>query len=61
MLFVPFEIMKSPVGASLLAMVVNDNAGRLVHPCALRFFASKLAPTVIPPNQSEIGCEQESL
>ena len=33
------------VGASLLAKVVNDDAGRLVPRVALRFFASKLAPT----------------
>ncbi|MBV7525161.1 hypothetical protein D9M71_288030 [compost metagenome] len=37
---------RSPVGASLLAMVVNDNAGYLTPRGALRFFASKLAPTV---------------
>jgi hypothetical protein len=35
-----------PVGASLLAMVVNDNAGNLAARGALSFFASKLAPTV---------------
>jgi hypothetical protein len=29
----------------LLAMVVNDNAGRLNHRSALGFIASKLAPT----------------
>jgi hypothetical protein len=34
-----------PVGASLLAMVVNDNAARLILRGALRFIASKLAPT----------------
>ncbi|OXR33802.1 hypothetical protein PSJE_17550 [Pseudomonas jessenii] len=34
-----------PVGASLLAMGVNDNAGSLAHRGELRFFASKLAPT----------------
>jgi hypothetical protein len=36
-----------PVGASLLAMDVNDNA-RILEKCgALEFFASRLAPTVI--------------
>ncbi|PMY68376.1 hypothetical protein C1X27_14125 [Pseudomonas sp. MPR-AND1B] len=30
------------VGASLLAKVVNDDAGRLVPRVALRFFASEL-------------------
>ncbi|PRW75550.1 hypothetical protein C7A12_16805 [Pseudomonas fluorescens] len=34
------------VGASLLAKIVNDNAVTLVDRGALRFFASKLAPTV---------------
>jgi len=29
----------------LLAMVVNDNAVNLTPTCALRFIASKLAPT----------------
>ncbi|UOB24508.1 outer membrane lipoprotein carrier protein LolA [Pseudomonas orientalis] len=38
--------MRSPVGASLLAKIANDNAGRLTPRGALRFFASKLAPTV---------------
>ena len=33
------------VGASLLAKVVNANAGHLTARIALRFFASKLAPT----------------
>ncbi|OWP72250.1 hypothetical protein CEC48_08435 [Pseudomonas sp. K2I15] len=33
------------VGTSLLAKVVNDNAGSLTPNVALRFFASKLAPT----------------
>jgi hypothetical protein len=33
-----------PVGASLLAMVVNENAGNLAPRGALGFFASKLAP-----------------
>ncbi|PMZ72055.1 hypothetical protein C1X65_21800 [Pseudomonas sp. FW305-70] len=33
------------VGASLLAMVVNDDAGNLMPRGALRFIASELAPT----------------
>ncbi len=33
------------VGASLLAKIVNDNAGILDKRVALGFFASKLAPT----------------
>ncbi|WP_064450325.1 outer membrane lipoprotein carrier protein LolA [Pseudomonas antarctica] len=37
--------MRPPVGAGLPAMDVNDNAGRLTLRSALRFFASKLAPT----------------
>jgi len=36
---------RPPVGAGLPAMVVNDNAGYLTLRGALRFFASKLAPT----------------
>ncbi|ETK18935.1 hypothetical protein H097_08762 [Pseudomonas sp. FH4] len=35
----------APVGASLLAKVVNDDAGNLTPRCARQFFASKLAPT----------------
>jgi len=35
----------APVGASLLAMVVNDNDGCLTPRGALRFIASRLAPT----------------
>ena len=35
-----------PVGASLLAKNVNDNAGILDKRVARKFFASKLAPTV---------------
>ncbi|RZI32928.1 hypothetical protein EUX57_05060 [Pseudomonas orientalis] len=34
-----------PVGASLLAKNVNDNAGYLILRGVLGFFASKLAPT----------------
>jgi len=37
--------MRPSVGASLLAKIVNDYAGCLVPRSALRFFASKLAPT----------------
>ena len=37
---------RSPVGASLLAMVANDDTGPLTPRGFLRFFASKLAPTV---------------
>ncbi|WP_273829302.1 outer membrane lipoprotein carrier protein LolA [Pseudomonas sp. SBT1-2] len=36
-----------PVGASLLAKIVNDCAGYLTRHGVLRFFASKLAPTVL--------------
>jgi hypothetical protein len=36
-----------PVGASLLAMVVNDNAGALMTRGALEAIASKLAPAVL--------------
>ncbi|AWY44303.1 hypothetical protein DKY63_02285 [Pseudomonas putida] len=35
-----------PVGASLLAMVVNDNAGGLTPRGVLPYIASRLAPTV---------------
>jgi hypothetical protein len=37
----------SPVGAGLPAKVVNDDAGILTPRGALRFFASKLAPTSV--------------
>jgi hypothetical protein len=37
--------MCSPVGASLLAMIVNDNACGLVQRGVLETIASKLAPT----------------
>jgi hypothetical protein len=33
-----------PVGASLLEMDVNENAGQLKHRVVLSFFASKPAP-----------------
>ncbi|CAI8776819.1 hypothetical protein EMIT0P291_170115 [Pseudomonas sp. IT-P291] len=36
---------QSPVGASLLAMVANDNAGSLTPSGVLGFIASRLAPT----------------
>ncbi|MNH22955.1 hypothetical protein D3C79_828310 [compost metagenome] len=36
-----------PVGASLLAMVVNDNAYLLAKRGALESIASKLAPTAV--------------
>ncbi|PAM83732.1 hypothetical protein CES87_12435 [Pseudomonas sp. ERMR1:02] len=39
------ETTRPPVGASLLAMVVNDNAVMLAPRGVLRFFASRLAPT----------------
>ncbi|WP_238347396.1 outer membrane lipoprotein carrier protein LolA [Pseudomonas sp. 770NI] len=39
--------MRTPVGAGLPAMNVNDNAGRLTLRSALRFFAGKPAPTLI--------------
>ncbi|OOQ44788.1 hypothetical protein AO361_17000 [Pseudomonas fluorescens] len=45
-----------PVGASLLAMVVNDDAGHLNQLGALGFLASRLAPTVSadwPPSTSD--------
>ncbi|WP_433737255.1 hypothetical protein [Pseudomonas putida] len=35
------------VGASLLAMVVNDNSGSLTPRVVLESIASRLAPTVI--------------
>ncbi len=39
------------VGASLFAKDVNDNAGFLNKRVVLGFFASKLAPTVVVPEQ----------
>ncbi|OOW05470.1 hypothetical protein MF6394_04670 [Pseudomonas sp. MF6394] len=36
---------RTPVGASLLAKNVNDDAGHQTPRGGLRFFASKLAPT----------------
>jgi len=42
----PFGNNDAPVGASLLAKNVNEDAGFLIKRCALKFFASKLAPTV---------------
>ena len=41
-----------PVGASLLAMVVNDNATILTERGDLWFFASKLAPTGLGAKKS---------
>ncbi|RFD33753.1 hypothetical protein CER19_01995 [Pseudomonas sp. GL93] len=38
---------QTPVGASLLAKNVNDNAGILVNRAVITFFASKLAPTKV--------------
>jgi phosphoribosylaminoimidazole (AIR) synthetase len=37
---------KNTVGASLLAMVVNDNACLLAKRSVLDFIASRLAPTI---------------
>ncbi|QHF38343.1 hypothetical protein PspS34_08705 [Pseudomonas sp. S34] len=42
-----------PVGASLLAMVVNDYAGSLTPRGALGFIASRLAPTEGQKNPPE--------
>ncbi|VVO30144.1 outer membrane lipoprotein carrier protein LolA [Pseudomonas fluorescens] len=42
-----FSPPRSPVGAGLPAMVVNDNAGHLTLRGALKLFASKLAPAVL--------------
>ena len=36
---------RNPVGAGLLAKVVNDDAGNQKERSALRFFAGKPAPT----------------
>ncbi|MBR7213095.1 hypothetical protein E1K68_09935 [Pseudomonas sp. B2021] len=41
-----------PVGASLLAKNVNDNAQMLNERGDLTFFASKLAPTVEPERKN---------
>ncbi|CAI8783113.1 hypothetical protein EMIT0P218_10213 [Pseudomonas sp. IT-P218] len=41
----PRDHTRSPVGAGLPAMEVNDDAGSLTPRGALSFFASKLAPT----------------
>jgi len=41
----PGGVAQIPVGASLLAMVANDNAGSLTPSGVLRFIASRLAPT----------------
>ncbi|OXR32618.1 hypothetical protein PSUM_11240 [Pseudomonas umsongensis] len=42
------------VGASMLAMQVNDDAGYLAPRGALRFFASRLAPTGGCPFQGNL-------
>ena len=38
-------LVRAPVGASMLAMVVNDDAGSLTPRGVLGFIASVLAPT----------------
>ncbi|PMU88220.1 hypothetical protein EKA85_12960 [Pseudomonas veronii] len=43
----PSAAPRPTVGASLLAKTVNDNAKNLIPRGALRFFASKLAPTEV--------------
>ncbi|PAM82079.1 hypothetical protein CES87_20885 [Pseudomonas sp. ERMR1:02] len=44
--FPPYiQIAANPVGASLLAMVVNDNAGNLTPSGVIEIIASRLAPT----------------
>ena len=48
-----------PVGASLLAMDVNDNACVLDTRVVLRSIASKLAPTRVMPDQRS-GCPRVS-
>ncbi|OPK09165.1 hypothetical protein BZ163_17790 [Pseudomonas sp. VI4.1] len=40
----------------MLAKVVNDNAGNLTPRSALRFFASKLAPTGVGKNKTAWRC-----
>ncbi|OWQ42887.1 hypothetical protein CDH05_04070 [Pseudomonas lactis] len=45
-------LFETPVGASLLAKNLNDNAGILNICGACEFFASKLAPT-LAPNRAE--------
>ncbi|AWY39321.1 hypothetical protein DKY63_05145 [Pseudomonas putida] len=44
------------VGASLLAMVVNDNAGHLTPSGAADSIASRLAPTKSRYRRSELNC-----
>jgi hypothetical protein len=41
----PGGVAQIPVGASLLAMDANDNAGSLTPSGVLGFIASRLAPT----------------
>ncbi|POF40581.1 hypothetical protein B0D71_19085 [Pseudomonas laurylsulfativorans] len=47
-----------PVGASLLAMDVNDNAGSLIPRGVPASIASLLAPTGCKINQSNCACIQ---
>ncbi len=50
------------VGASLLAMVVNDDAAVLVVRGGLRFFASRLAPTGLRTNlKNQVGRQAASV
>ncbi len=53
---------QSPVGASLLAKDVNDNAYCLDARVVWTFFASRLAPTVecVHP-RNQVGCQAASL
>ncbi len=44
-LLLVLRLTEPPVGASLLAMIVNDDTGHLTPLGALRFIASRLAPT----------------
>ncbi|MGF6200916.1 hypothetical protein QF012_002950 [Pseudomonas laurylsulfatiphila] len=46
---------QNPVGASSLAMVVNDNAGWQVPRGALGFIASRLAPTKEQRPRNPVG------
>ncbi|OXR37538.1 hypothetical protein PSJE_11915 [Pseudomonas jessenii] len=46
-MYADLPLLCSSVGASLLAMDVNDNAGCLIDRVVQTFFASKLAPTGI--------------
>ncbi|POA79696.1 hypothetical protein C1890_04895 [Pseudomonas sp. DP16D-R1] len=44
-----------PVGASLLAKIVNDDAASLTNRVALAFIASKLAPTGVGCCRQNVG------